>query len=135
MASSDVVTASFAPGKTQADAPNSGSVEHRLDHFLNFSAFQLAPVVGPDGSTGFGTLGRNTFRGPAQSNWDVTFGKQIAITERQHLNFRADFFNIFNHPSFATPSFADVQSAANFTAITSTVGTPRLIQLVLKYSF
>jgi hypothetical protein len=130
-----VITASLAPGATYAGTKTDGGVEHRLNHWLNHSAFQFAPVVGPDGSTGFGTLGRNTFRGPHQSDWDLTLGKRFSITERQRVDFRADFFNAFNHPSFATPSFPDVESPSNFTAITSTVGTPRLIQFVLKYSY
>jgi hypothetical protein len=134
-AGSNVITASLAPGATYAGTKTGGSVEHRLNHWLNHSAFQFAPVVGPDGSTGFGTLGRNTFRGPHQSDWDLTLGKRFSITERQRVDFRADFFNAFNHPSFATPSFPDVESPSNFTAITSTVGTPRLIQFVLKYSY
>jgi len=132
-AGSNVVTANLVPGATHVDT--TGSTEQRLNHWLNYSEFTFAPVVGPDGSTGFGTLGRNTFRGPHQSNWDISIGKTFGITEHQHLDFRADFFNAFNHPSFATPSFPDVESPSSFTAITSTVGTPRLIQFVLKYSF
>jgi hypothetical protein len=134
-AGSDVVTASLAPGATYADAQTSGGIEQRLNHWLNYSAFQFAPVVGPDGSTGFGTLGRNTFRGPHQSDWDLTLARKFALGERQSLEFRTDFFNAFNHPSFATPTFPDVESPSNFTAITSTTGTPRLIQFVLKYSY
>jgi hypothetical protein len=134
-AGANVITASLAPGATYTDTETSGSVEQRLNHWLNYSAFTFAPIVGPDGSTGFGTLGRNTFRGPHQSNWDITIGKGFAITEHQHLDFRADFFNAFNHPSFATPSFPDVESPSSFTSIISTVGTPRLIQFVLKYSY
>ena len=134
-AGSNVVTASLAPGATYADTQTSGSITQRLNHWLNYSAFTFAPVVGPDGSTGFGTLGRNTFRGPHQSNWDITIGKGFAITEHYHLDFRADFFNAFNHASFATPSFPDVESPGSFTSITSTVGTPRLIQFVLKLSY
>jgi hypothetical protein len=134
-AGSDIITASLAPGETFADTPTSGGIQQRLNHWLNYSAFTFAPVVGPDGSTGFGTLGRNTFRGPHQSDWDLTIAKTFPLTERQHLEFRTDFFNAFNHPSFATPSFPDVESPSNFTAISSTTGTPRLIQFVLKYSY
>lgn len=112
-----------------------GSVESRLNGYVNINAFTPAPVVGVDGSTGFGNLGRNTFRGPVQQNWDFSAGKSFAITERQALRITADFFNLFNHPNFANPAFLDIESPSNFGQITSTVGTPRLVQFSAKYSF
>jgi hypothetical protein len=57
------------------------------------------------------------------------------LGERQSLRFRTDFFNLFNHPSFAIPALAAVSPAGGSAPITSTVGTPRLIQFSLKYSF
>jgi len=66
---------------------------------------------------------------------DWTLGKSFALGERQSLRFRADFFNLFNHPSFANPAAPVVTPAGGDAAITSVVGTPRLIQLSLKYSF
>jgi Carboxypeptidase regulatory-like domain len=113
----------------------SGSVESRLAGYVNIHAFSPAGVIGSDGSTGFGNLGRNTFRGPFQQNWDFSAGKSLAITERQSLRITADFFNLFNHPNFANPAFVDIESPSNFGQITSTVGTPRLIQFSAKYSF
>ncbi len=112
-----------------------GGVESRLNGYVNINAFAPAPVVGVDGSTGFGTLGRNNFRGPVQQNWDFSAGKSFAVTERQALRITADFFNIFNHPNFANPAFVDIESPSNFGQITSTVGTPRLVQFSAKYSF
>ncbi len=112
-----------------------GSVEDRLGGFTNIDAFAPAQAAGSDGSTGFGNLGRNTFRGPFQQNWDFSAGKSFAVTERQALRITADFFNLFNHANFANPAFLDIQSPSNFGQITSTVGTPRLIQFSAKYSF
>ena len=66
---------------------------------------------------------------------DFTLGKTFRLTEQQSLRFRADFFNLFNHPSFANPSATDIENPSSFTQITSVVGTPRLIQFSLKYSF
>jgi hypothetical protein len=62
-------------------------------------------------------------------------GKAFKLGEGQNLRFRADFFNLFNHPSFASPSAAVVSAAGGSAPITSVVGTPRLIQFSLKYSF
>ncbi len=112
-----------------------GSVESRLSSYVNINAFSPAAAIGSDGSTGFGNLGRNTFRGPYQQNWDFSAGKSFAITEHQALRITADFFNLFNHPNFANPAFLDIESPSNFGQITSTVGTPRLIQFSAKYSF
>jgi hypothetical protein len=112
-----------------------GGVESRLNSYVNIGAFSPAPAIGPDASTGFGNLGRNTFRGPAQQNWDFSAGKSFAVTERQALRITADFFNLFNHPNFANPAFLDIESPSNFGQITSTVGTPRLVQFSAKYSF
>lgn len=112
-----------------------GSVESRLGDYVNINAFTPAAAIGPDGSTGFGNLGRNTFRGPFQQNWDFSAGKSFAITERQALRITADFFNLFNHPNFANPAFLDIESPSNFGQITSTVGTPRLVQFSARYSF
>ena len=133
-----VVTASFAPGATAQSAQTSGSIGSRLDHYLNPAAFVTAPVVGIDGSTGFGTLGRNTFRGPHQHNWDVSLGKSWRVREGQLFRFTADFFDIWNHPSFANPAVAsgvDVRLPSSFGAITSTTGTPRIVQFSGRYSF
>jgi len=90
---------------------------------------------GAGDATGFGNASRNCVYGPPQKNVDFTAGKTFHITEGQSLRFRADFFNLFNHPSFANPSALDIQSPSSFAGITSVVGTPRLIQFSLKYAF
>jgi hypothetical protein len=130
-------TASIVPGKTVADALTHGSIESRLSAYLKASAFQPAPVDpnSPDFSTDYGNLGRNIFRGPFQQNWDFSIGKNFRLTERQNFKFTAEFFNIWNHPNFNVPTFVDIQSGPAFGAITSTLGTPRLVQLAAKYSF
>jgi hypothetical protein len=127
--------ASLVPGATIASGKTSGDIHNRLDHFLNPENFTTAPVIGVDGSTGYGNLGRNIYRGPFQQNWDLTLAKTFHITEQQHVKFSTQFFNVWNHPVFANPSFTDVESLSNFGAITTTVGTPRLIQFALRYEF
>jgi Carboxypeptidase regulatory-like domain len=128
------ITASLAPGATLASALTSGTIEQRLTGYLNPAAFVPAPVVGIDGSTGFGNLGRNIFRGPFQQNWDTSFGKAWTVREGQDLRLSADLFNMWNHPVFDKPSITNIE-APSFGQITNTVGTPRLMQLSLRYGF
>ena len=140
LSSPNLATPTFAPGFTCANATTSGGVESRLGHWVNINAYQPDAVIPlADGSagdaTGFGNAGRNCIIGPPQKNVDFTAGKIFKLTERQSLRFQAEFFNLFNHPSFANPSATDIESASSFTAITSVVGTPRLIQFSLKYAF
>ena len=48
-------------------------------------------------------MGRNSLRGPTFKEWNFAIYKTTAITERVSMQFRADFFNILNHPNFANP--------------------------------
>lgn len=72
---------------------------------------------------------------------DLTLEKIFKIGEGQHLRFRKDFFNLFNYTWFANPPSAVVAArgaglaAVGSALISSVVGTPRLIQFSLKYSF
>jgi hypothetical protein len=130
-----LVGASLANGASYSDGLTSGSTESRLNHYVNVNAFQPAPVIGNDGlATGFGNLGRNIYRGPYEQNWDVSLVKDFQISESYALRFTTDFFNTWNHPSFSSPAFTDVQSPGNFGQIISTENNPRIIQFSLKLS-
>ncbi len=129
-------TASLAPNSTIGSGLTSGSVESRLDHFVNINAFQKAPVIGDDGqATGFGNLGRNTYYGPFQQNWDLSLIRTFSVTERQKVRLTADFFDIWNHPAFSIPAFTDVENPAAFGQIISTDNNPRIVQFSLTWSF
>jgi len=130
----DTATPSLATGYTIASAQTSGSIEQRINEYLKPAAFVPAPVVGIDGSTGFGTLGRNVFRGPFQQNWDMSLAKTWPVSEGQSVKFSTDMFNVWNHPVFDKPSITDIESPS-FGQITNTVGTPRLVQFSLRYAF
>ena len=69
----------------------------------NINAFAIEPTY--DGTPGgtIGTVGRNSLRGPAYFQLDLSGMKNFAITERVTMQFRADIFNIFNHPNFTNP--------------------------------
>lgn len=128
-------TPGFAPGFSCRNAVTPGSDESRLNHFVNPAAFVPAPIVGPDGATGFGNAPRNCFIGPHQANMDLSVGKTIRIGEHQSVLFRTEFLNVANHPSFANPPATDIENPSSLAKINSTVGNPRFIQFSLKYSF
>jgi hypothetical protein len=101
--------------------------------------------------TGFGNVGRNTFRGPFQERFDFSVNKQTKLTERFSLKYTAQIFNIFNHPSFDTPNNnvnfnATFSNPPTFPApgqppggslglIQHTIGSPRFIQMALHLTF
>ncbi len=88
--------------------------------------------------TPFGNSGIGSILGPGQVDFDATLSKTTrvgGIHEDARLQFRAEFFNLFNHPQFAVPAGLNLGAPANFGQITSTSVNPRLIQLALKYIF
>jgi hypothetical protein len=92
-------------------------------------------VIG-DG-TGWGNSGIGIIQGPGQFNFDVALIKTTRVgglSENATLQFRSEFFNLFNHPQFANPVSTDV-TQVNFGWITATSVNPRLIQFALKYNF
>jgi hypothetical protein len=66
--------------------------------FTKGNSILLPPALGT-----FGTVGRNEFRDSGFRNWDFSVGKTWKFTERFSAQFRAEFFNILNHPNFANP--------------------------------
>ena len=116
--------------------PNAGP--HSVRQWFNTNAFVLnQPLT-------FGDAGRNIVTGPGYSDFDFSILKNVKIHERLNAQFRAEFFNITNHPVFALPS--NILAAPNFGALFTTPdaaqnnvglgsGGPRLIQFALKLSF
>ncbi|MGA7695929.1 MAG: carboxypeptidase-like regulatory domain-containing protein [Candidatus Sulfotelmatobacter sp.] len=140
LASTPSSTATFNPGFSCANAPSSGSIQSRLANWVNPLAYQPDALLalstgGNSDATGYGNTPRNCIIGPPQKNVDFTLDKTFKLGERQSLRFRADFFNLFNHPSFADPASTSVSSAGGSAQITSVIGTPRLVQFSLKYGF
>ena len=87
----------------------------------------------------YGNLGRNTMLGPGLRNFDLSLSKRFGLGEAAGLQFRAEFFNVFNHANFGLPNQVPVArtGAGNGPAgrITSTVNTSRQIQFALKLTF
>jgi hypothetical protein len=136
--------AQLAPGCTNSDLVNSGSVQSRLTNYFNRACIlrnaagtAIWPIVGDDGrATAFGNSGVGIVVGPGQNNSDIAIIKRTPfhlLGEASNVEFRTEFFNVFNHTQFSNPS-SNVSSSA-FGTITSTAVNPRIIQFALKLNF
>jgi hypothetical protein len=137
-------------GSDGADRPDQIARPHlstarkvREDYFgrgKDNTSFFFVPVNLPGGtgpnSGRFGTLGRNTFRGPAYYNYDFAlikdtpFGTRSSGSEVMDLQFRAEFFNLFNIVNMGLP--ANTMAGTGFGEINKTAGNSRQIQFSLK---
>ena len=113
-------TPNYSGGAVHFNDPRTGQPYFDVSQFSQETLGQL------------GTARRRFFHGPGINNWDMAFIKDTGLTERMKLQFRAEFYNIFNHTQFA-----NVQgnfNATNFGAATATQ-PPRIGQLSLKLLF
>ena len=125
---------------------------------INKAAFSLPPV-GPDGTPSRqGTLGRNALRGFDVWQVDFALRRQFTLTEKVNLQFKIEFFNLFNHPNFGDPGslsngtnvLSNAQFGQSITMLGSSlgrgasgqgfsplyqIGGPRSIQAVLRIQF
>ena len=105
--------------------------------------------------TTYGNNGRNLFRAPFQTRFDLSVFKNFKVTERLNLKFQADAFNLFNQPSFDTPNNDFVLNPCynpspcyttnplstsslnpqNFGVINTTIGSSRFLQLSMHMTF
>jgi hypothetical protein len=109
--------------------PNQGQ-PHTPNQWVSRAPFlQLNPVTQ---AGQFGNEGRNVVRGPGIEDVDLSLFKYFAIDEHRRVQFRAECFNLLNHPNFGLPE-NDLESPA-FGQILQ-AGPPRLMQLALKFIF
>jgi hypothetical protein len=110
--------------------PNSGP--QTVQQWFNTAAFQQV-IFDPNSPVQqFGTAGRNIVQGPGYANWDFSALKEIRFTESKSLQFRAEFFNLLNHPNFRLPD-SDI-SSPTFGEILE-AQPARLTQFALKFLF
>jgi hypothetical protein len=122
------ITGYYASRPDAVSNPNDGP--HTLSQWMSRSAFQRLNPITQAGQ--FGNAGRNIVRGPGLVNVDVSAMKNFRVTEGLTLQFRAESFNVANHPNFGLP-VADIASA-NFGHILQ-AGPARLMQFGLKCIF
>ena len=106
-----------------------------------------ADAVGTD----IGNVGRNVLRGPKQTNVDFSIIKRFSIAKSKDIEFRAEFFNLFNHVNLDNPisnlnvitssggsidaNTGRIINPGDFGRILATSNNPRLVELALKFNF
>jgi hypothetical protein len=122
----------------QASLGCSNPGHQTLDCWFNQAAFVAPPLApGQQSAHSFGNSRLGNLRGPDLVDSDFVLQKNFKVRESQQVQFRAEIFNLFNHPNFAVPGGGspvpvDVPGGA---AITSTATDNRQIEFALKYTF
>jgi len=120
--------ASQRPNATGTSPITSGSLEARLNNYINPAAFSTAPEYT------FGNVGRTIdMRGPGQVNWDMSIFKDVLIKEKVKAQFRCEALNAMNTPLFYGPS--TTFGSSSFGKITTQANFSRQMQLALRFSF
>ena len=114
-----------SPRPNQVGNPNSGPKS--WDEFFDTSAFQDVSVAGASGNERRGAV-----NGPGLWRYDMALMKNTRLTETLNLQFRAEAFNLFNHPNFST--IGTTLGLATYGKVTNT-RDPRILQLALKLTF
>jgi hypothetical protein len=127
----------YTPG---CSVNKSGSVQSRISDYFNTSCFTTPPLIAnnSDGvATQFGNSPIGNIDGPSEVDFDFAVTKLVKLKfpkEGSSIEFRSEFFNLFNHPIFKDPGTAFGPGSAP-GEITATVVSPRVIQFALKYRF
>jgi Carboxypeptidase regulatory-like domain/TonB dependent receptor len=115
-----------------------GPIHYQLTDFTQ--PYVLPGAFAPPAPGTFGNCPRNPIVAPGLNAWDISLQRTFHITERVAFEFRASFFNAFNHPNFAEPS-PDLSTTITATADDGSfdshfgVGGPRNIQFMGKISW
>jgi hypothetical protein len=97
-----------------------------IAEYFNVNAFV------PNALGTFGSSGKNILRGPGFFDTDFSLIKNFKVTERASLQFRSEFFNLFNNVNFQQPQ--NILTSSSFGKITA-AGDPRILQFAMKLMF
>ncbi|HEY6290441.1 MAG TPA: carboxypeptidase-like regulatory domain-containing protein [Terriglobia bacterium] len=133
-------TANFGCNALLVPGQNMYAGPHNVNQWLNPAAFANPPVATTIGQSDYAPLGGAPaqYLGPGYHRLDLSLFKQFRTSERTHLEFRAEFFNLTNTPQFSPPAFTDFTNTATFGQINSLrdgPNDPRQIQFALKFYF
>jgi len=124
----------LVPGQGEYAGP------HNVNQWMNPAAFANPPFATAIGQTNLAPLGGAGTQvvGPGIHRLDWSLFKQFQTSERTRVEFRAEFFNLTNHPNFALPAYTNYSNTSTFGEITTTEDSPndpRQIQFALKFYF
>jgi hypothetical protein len=114
------------PGPLNITDPRKGNPASGTEPYFNASLFR-GELVGQ-----LGNSNRRFFHGPGLNNWDMGLIKEVRLTESKNLQFRAEFFNIFNHAQFNSPSGNILNAYFGFVM---SARAPRIGQFGIKFEF
>ena len=120
-------TPDFLGGNLNFMNPRKANINNNIPYF-NTSLFT------PSALGSEGTSNRAFFHGPGFNQWDMALLKDVKITERTSLEFRGEFFNIFNHAQFLNPS-GNITAGPGVFGLVSAARPGRIGQLVAKFIF
>jgi len=84
----------------------------------------------------FGNSGAGILHGPGFWNWDLGVAKDFRFDDNRFFTFKIEAFNVLNHPNFAIQQGAvDIADPTSFGKILNTFSAPRIVELVLKFTF
>jgi len=129
---------------TSLDVNGDGNATDRLNNTSNLSPSttprsrwlsvtpeQIARMLAGLGQSD--SIGRNTFRGWGLYDLDLALSRKLILHENHTLLLRVEAFNVFNHPDLGVP--VRILEAPSFGTAVNTVSPPRIVQVVIKYSF
>ena len=115
-----------APGSLKITNPRLGDPATGANPYFNTSLFSME-AIGQ-----LGVANRRYFHGPGLNNWDIALLKDLPLTESKKLEFRAEFFNAFNHAQFGLPQGDILNSSFGFV---TSANAPRIGQFAMKFLF
>jgi hypothetical protein len=123
---------SFSPGQRSNIVGDPNLPTDRPRSQLVREWFNTAAFAFP-GNGVLGNASKSVGTGPGFMNFDTSLLKDFRVTEKQYVQFRSQFYNVFNRPNFANPNGS--RGSATFGQISGTVNGGRFIQLSLRYVF
>ena len=121
-----VDTPNFTPGPLNFSNPRKQDLVNLANPFFNKSLFT------PEALGQLGNSNRRFFHGPGIANWEFGLMKDLRLTESKTLEFRAEFYNLFNHAQFDLPQGDIINSSFGFV---NSANDPRIGQVALKFLF
>ncbi|MGD0773683.1 MAG: TonB-dependent receptor, partial [Candidatus Solibacter sp.] len=134
-------TANTGVGSQRPNVVGTPTIVGNPNCWFYISANPACAALAPNAASAFavpssytyGNSGRNILRANGLKELDFTLMKTFPVTESKRLEFRSDFFNLLNHPTFASPG-TNINSSSG-GQVSATLNTGRIIQLALKFRF